>query len=293
MTTNGPIQVALPVRARAVSLAGPAAGRVVLRSVGAKAQQRYYQYVPRHAPVPGRTLVSVHGISRNARDHARLLAPLAEHYGATIVAPLFDDTFYSDYQRLGRSGRGRRADLALNEILNDVFGTSPPAAIGLFGYSGGGQFAHRYTLAYPDRVAALALAAPGWFTLPDPKRRYPYGLARAEGLPGLHFDPDRFLRVPTLVLVGAHDVERGASLRRSRRLDRDQGRDRVTRGKRWIGAMRREARHRGFATRYEFECMPNTDHDFVAAMTRDAMGVRVFSFLFGGQPVRKSTDSRA
>jgi pimeloyl-ACP methyl ester carboxylesterase len=230
--------------------------------------------------MPGRTLVSVHGISRNARDHARLLAPLAERYGTTVIAPIFDDAFYSDYQRLGRRGRGGRADLALNEILDDALGAANPP-IRLFGYSGGGQFAHRYTLAYPDRVAALALAAPGWFTFPDSHERYPYGLARADGLPGIRFDPDRFLRVPTLVLVGAHDVERGASLRRTRRLDRDQGHNRVERGKRWIGAMRREARRRGLATRYVFECMPNTDHDFVAAMTRDAMGVTVFSFLFG------------
>jgi pimeloyl-ACP methyl ester carboxylesterase len=283
VTTHGPIEVALPGRAIPTSLAGPAPGRVVLRSVSTNAQHRYYQYVP-VAPVPGRTLVSVHGISRNARDHARLLAPLAERYGATVIAPLFDEAFYSDYQRLGRRGRGRRADLALNDILTDAFGTATPPAIRLFGYSGGGQFAHRYTLAYPDRVAGLALAAPGWFTFPDPRRRYPYGLGSADGLSGVHFDPDRFLRVPTLVLVGAHDVERGASLRRSQRLDRDQGRDRVTRGRHWIGAMRREAQRRGFATRFLFECMPNTNHDFVSAMTRDAMGVAVFRFLFGDSP---------
>lgn len=276
MTAHGSIHIALPARASGGSLVG----RVVLRSVGGEPRQRYYQYVPVHAPVPGRTLVSVHGISRNARDHARLLAPLAERYGATVIAPLFDEGFFSDYQRLGRRGRGRRADLALNDILNDALGMAPPA-IRLFGYSGGGQFAHRYTLAYPDRVAALALAAPGWFTFPDPKRRYPYGLAGAHVLPGVRFEPERFLRVPTLVLVGAHDVERGASLRRSRRLDADQGCDRVARGKRWIGAMRREARRLGIATRFVFECMPNTDHDFVAAMTRDGMGVTVFSFLFG------------
>jgi pimeloyl-ACP methyl ester carboxylesterase len=286
VTTRGPIEVALPSRGSVTSSGGPLPGRVVLRSVGTNVQQRYYQYVPVSSAAPARTLVSIHGISRNARDHARLLAPLAERHGVTIIAPLFDDTFYSDYQRLGRRGRGRRADLALNEILDDAVDAATP--IRLFGYSGGGQFAHRYMLAYPDRVAALVLAAPGWFTFPDLQVRYPYGLARADALPGVRFDPDRFLRVPTLVLVGAHDVERGASLRRSRRLDRDQGCDRVSRGKRWIGAMQREARRRGFATRYIFECMPNTDHDFVAAMTRDAMGVTIFSFLFGDAPVQNN-----
>jgi pimeloyl-ACP methyl ester carboxylesterase len=253
---------------------------VVLRSVGADTRPHYYQYIPARGAIPGRTLVSVHGISRNARDHARLLAPLAEQYGTTLIAPLFDETLFADYQRLGRRGRGERADLALNEVLRDALGTTKPK-IRLFGYSGGGQFAHRYAWANPDRVTALALAAPGWFTFPDANRRYPYGLALDDCLPGVDFDPDRFLRIPTLVLVGAHDVERNGSLRRSRRLDRLQGRDRVVRGKRWIRAMKRAARARGYTTRYRFRCLPNTDHDFVASMTRDAMGVTVFRFLFG------------
>jgi pimeloyl-ACP methyl ester carboxylesterase len=265
---------------------------VVLRSVGADTRQRYYQYIPARGAIPGRTLVSVHGISRNARDHARLLAPLAESYGTTLIAPYFDDDLFSDYQRLGRRGRGERADLALNEIVIDALGMPAPPKIRLFGYSGGGQFAHRYALAYPHRVAALALAAPGWFTFPDVDRPYPYGLGLDDSLPGIHFDPDEFLRIPTLVLVGAHDIERNASLRRSRRLDRFQGRDRVARGKRWIRAMKHAARERGYNTRYRFRCLPNTDHDFVASMTRDAMGVTVFRFLFGAMPPVTATPQR-
>ena len=279
MTSAPPINAAAPTIHRTLALNAPP-GRIVLRSGATNSLQRYYQYVPARAPVPGRTLVSVHGISRNARDHVRLLAPLAEQYGATVIAPLFDETFFSDYQRLGRRGRGERADLALNDILIDALAPTPPK-IALFGYSGGGQFAHRYALAHPERVAALALAAPGWFTYPDHDQRYPYGLATDNRLPGVHFDPDQFLRIPTLVLVGAHDITRNSSLRRSERLDRAQGRNRVVRGNRWISAMKSAARQRGFTTPYVFRCLPNTDHDFVASMTRDAMGVAVFRFLFG------------
>jgi pimeloyl-ACP methyl ester carboxylesterase len=280
MPSAHPIDAGAPAAGSDALAPYPPPRRIVLRTLATNSQQRYYQYVP-HTPVQGRTLVSVHGISRSARDHARLLAPLADLYGATVIAPLFDAAFFSDYQRLGRPGRGERADLALNDILIDAHDAAVPPKIALFGYSGGGQFAHRYALAHPERVAALALAAPGWFTFPDHQHRYPYGLVLGDRLPGVHFDPDQFLRIPTLVLVGAHDTTRNSSLRRSERLDRVQGRNRVVRGKRWIRAMKSAAHERGFTTRYVFRCLPNTDHDFVASMTRDAMGVAVFRFLFG------------
>ena len=51
----------------------------------------------------------------------------------------------------------------------------------LFGFSGGAQFAHRYVLAHPDRVAAAGIGAAGWYTFPDSATPYPYGLGRGAG----------------------------------------------------------------------------------------------------------------
>jgi pimeloyl-ACP methyl ester carboxylesterase len=100
----------------------------------------------------------------------------------------------------------------------------------LFGFSGGGQFAHRYALFYPRRVARQVLGAPGWYTFPDPEHRYPLGLRTAPPeWPKLTFNPGRFLRIPTLVLVGEHDNRRDRELNRTRQVDVHQGLDRMER----------------------------------------------------------------
>lgn len=55
----------------------------------------------------------------------------------------------------------------------------------LFGYSGGGQFAHRFLYLHPHRPTALSIGAPGNVTLPDPVRPWPAGVR------GLHAASER------------------------------------------------------------------------------------------------------
>jgi poly(3-hydroxybutyrate) depolymerase len=43
-----------------------------------------------------------------------------------------------------------------------------PGPLHLSGYSGGGQFVHRFMLVHPGRVARVAVGAAGWYTFPDP-----------------------------------------------------------------------------------------------------------------------------
>jgi pimeloyl-ACP methyl ester carboxylesterase len=110
-----------------------------------------------------------------AKDHALKFASFAERYGVVLVAPLFPKDRFGDYQRLGRNGRGERADQALNRILTEV-GFLTGANIDklyMFGYSGGGQFVHRYAMAYPQRTARIVVAAAGWYTFPDSAVNYP------------------------------------------------------------------------------------------------------------------------
>ena len=131
---------------------------------------------PEHAPVGGELLlpeivqadtpllVVVHGISRNAAEHLDRFAPLARAAGVAVLAPLFEAATFPDYQRLGARGRGRRADLALRARLDAIrreIGLSP-RRIHLFGHSGGGQFVHRYAMAYPEQVAGYVVSAAGW-----------------------------------------------------------------------------------------------------------------------------------
>ncbi|MEQ6342065.1 MAG: alpha/beta hydrolase [Gammaproteobacteria bacterium] len=259
-------------------------GMVSKRTLGDATRQPYFLYVPQRGGANAPVFVTVHGISRNAREHAERFASFAERYGAVLIAPYFSKGRFPDYQRLGRKGKGERADLALDRIVDEV-GRLTGAQTGklfLFGYSGGAQFVHRYTLAHPERVAKVVLGAPGWYTFPDPTVKYPKGIAQAKSLPGVTFDPSGFLAIPTCVLVGERDVRQDVALNKSPKIAQQQGPTRLERGEHWIAAMTRAAEAQGLKTSYTFHTLPRSRHSFTQSMRRGKMGEMVFDCLFGG-----------
>lgn len=133
------------------------------------AQREYVLHLPRQfdrnkAYWP---LVVVHGGGTHGRirfPNAALAGFVAESDLETIViSPSFsnDDHNASRFPSLGEGE-------FLEEVLKDVrkdYALRPKLL--LAGYSRGGQFSHRYALAHPERVGAVALIAPGTWTTPD------------------------------------------------------------------------------------------------------------------------------
>jgi hypothetical protein len=79
--------------------------------------------------------------------------------------------------------------------------------------------------------------------------------------------PEAFARVPLLVAVGEHDDDGAAeNLRRSLRLDAQQGTNRLERATRWVDAMRQAAREAGCAPRIRFEQIAGAGHSFAECM---------------------------
>jgi pimeloyl-ACP methyl ester carboxylesterase len=241
----------------------------------------YYLYEPPHGAPQARTFVTVHGWSRNAKEHARRFLPFAETHRFVLVAPLFDRRRFPDYQRLGPGERHGRADRALNGILEEVARSTARGVepVFLFGYSGGGQFAQRFAMAHPERVARLALGAPGWYTFPDPARSFPLGIGPSPRLQDVRFEPRLFLRIPVAVLVGELDRRRDSTLNKSSLIDRMQGINRQERARRWVLAMKAAARALNLSTQYVFELLPGAGHSFRRCMVEGGMGARVFGFL--------------
>jgi len=261
----------------------PVPGKVESRRLDARGNQRYFLYRPSSASGKAPLLVSVHGISRNARSHATCLARVAEQHGVVVVAPLFTARRFHDYQRMGHSRRGERPDRALDEIVAEA-GRLTGADAGrffLFGYSGGAQFAHRYAMAYPQRIAALALGSAGWYTFPDPHERYPWGMRASAGLPDLFFDLDRFLELRIHLFVGGLDTLRGPDLNHSRRVDTQQGATRLERAVRWAAALRRAALLAGKSAEVSLCTLPRSGHCFEENVARDRLDQRLFAALFG------------
>jgi pimeloyl-ACP methyl ester carboxylesterase len=256
-------------------------------------EQQYFLYLPgsgaNHAPV----LVTVHGLSRNAEEHANLFASRCEQLGVVLIAPLFPEDRARDYQRLGRWGRGTRADVALESILEEValMTGAATAPTHLFGFSGGAQFAHRYAMAHPRRVARVVAASAGWYTFPDGRKRYPYGIRASRDLPDVRFDPEEFLQVPITVIVGERDTT-NVDMRSTKRVNRQQGPHRLERARKWVDAMHDAARAHHLDPLVTFESIPGGDHSFANLMLTGGLGDRVFAALFGDAVARAPENDR-
>lgn len=245
-------------------------------------QQEYYIYIPRSGSKNTATFVTVHGISRNALEHARSFVPYAEYYGVTLIAPLFPKSRFPNYQQMGGTRQEQRADIALNEIINEVgkLTQANTNKLYLFGFSGGAQFVHRYMMAYPERVEKIVVGAAGWYTFPDSAHQFPLGIKPAQDLADLHFDPEKFLMVPAFVLVGEKDTESDGALHTSIELSRLQGETRLERGRSWIVAMENIARRHNFGTRYGFFILPHCNHSFTRCVEQGNMAELTFHLLF-------------
>ncbi len=232
---------------------------------------------PDEGPLP--VLVAVHGIGRRFGVQAEAWRSLAADRGMLMVVPHFDAECFDDYQRLGRTGRGRRADLALIALLDRLVDEGRAQdRVHLVGYSGGGQFAHRFTLAWPTRVRAVVSVAAGWYTFPDRTISYPYGVRASSRLPGVRFDLQGALDVPALVAVGALDEQRDAQLRANPRVLRQQGPHRVARARKWADEMNRMRRARGLAGHTRVETLPDAGHSFGQCM-KAGLRARVAAFF--------------
>lgn len=229
------------------------------------------EWIDRRAPA----LVAVHGIRRGAEEQAALFAPRAAALGRVVIAPLFDAQRWSRYQRLGDGAEAALLDL-LERLGDDA--VAPLDRFDLFGFSGGAQFAHRFAMLHPERIARLCVASAGWYTFAD-TAPYPYGLgatassgARAARM---RSRLDAFLRLPIDVCVGARDDRRDANLRSGDALDRQQGRNRRARASRWSEALAIEAAVRGVVPHIRLAVLPGCGHDFRRCAQRGGLAERV------------------
>jgi pimeloyl-ACP methyl ester carboxylesterase len=233
----------------------------------------------------------VHGISRGVSANVFRFIAEANRHGLCIVAPLFTQEKYGQYQQLVDRRTGVRSDLALLDIIEAaaLLTGADNKRLLMFGYSGGAQFAQRFALAYPELAASVALAAAGWYTMPDPRAPYPYGLDGA----AIEFKLDAAVLTPQHVFVGDGDVARDASLRRSRDLDLAQGRNRLERATAYVNAMRAAAEARG-GRPPSLELLTGVGHDFVESVERADLARRVFAHFAtdaGLTPIAPTTNS--
>lgn len=176
----------------------------------------YCLYVPDSFDEAGDTTYPlaavVHGSLRNAAESRDAFIAFAEREQCVILAPLFpcgiiDPHDVHNYKFITYH------DIRFDQVLLAMIDEVAPAyrlrtdRFLLYGFSGGGHFAHRFAYLHPERLLAVAVGAPGSVTLLRNDRDYWVGIRDVEQVFGRPVDFDALRAVPVLLVIGGDDTE--------------------------------------------------------------------------------------
>jgi len=191
-------------------------GRTTVYAARLDPRFSYCAYVPESYEEEGsaryRLLVVVHGTLRDMTLYRDAFMPFAERHQVIVLAPLFpagitgpDDL--SSYKML-RAG-ALRYDHVLLSMIEEVCQRYriSGSRFALFGFSGGGHFAHRFFYAHPERVAAVSIGAPGLVTLLDFGHDFWVGVRNFQEVFGTPIDLAAMRRARVHMVVGGDDTD--------------------------------------------------------------------------------------
>jgi predicted esterase len=172
----------------------------------------YTMFVPPRVGPATTILVAQHGTGRAMIDMRNAFGEFGRYNDCLVLAPLFPVGPLGDGNSDGfkyiREG-DIRYDRVLLGMIDEVAGRYGVNAekFFLYGYSGGGHFAHRFFYLHPERLKAVSIGAPGSVTLPDEDHDYWVGCRNLEALFGKRLDIPAMRKVPVHQVVGGADRE--------------------------------------------------------------------------------------
>lgn len=157
-------------------------------------------------------LTIVHGSRRTAEGYRDAFAGFADEHHCIVVAPLFPVGILSpDDQHSYKyiCHEALRYDEVLHAMLAEVRRQFPRLRdqMLLHGFSGGGQFAHRYLFMHPERLQAVSIGAPGTVSLLNPDRDWWPGIRDFAKRTGKPLDAAAMRRVQVQLIIGSEDTE--------------------------------------------------------------------------------------
>lgn len=212
-------------------------------------------------------IVAMHGTGRGFTGYRDAFSAFARWNNCIILAPLFPIGVMGDGYRDGfkymREGN-LRYDHVLLAIVEEVAERYRLAfdRFGLFGYSGGGHFAHRFLMLQPNKLWGVSIGAPGSVTLLDPSRDWWVGTRNFAELFGQQLDIPAMKQVAVQMVVGAADLETWEITHKpgGRNWMPDANHAGTNRPER-LASLRDNFASHGIAAR--FDLVPNTPHDGV------------------------------
>ena len=212
-------------------------------------------------------VVAMHGTGRGFTGYRDAFSAFARWNNCIVLAPLFPIGVMGDGYRDGfkymREGNLRydHVLLAIVEEVSERYGIAFER-FGLFGYSGGGHFAHRFLMLQPNKLWGVSIGAPGSVTLLDPSRDWWVGTRNFAELFGQELDIPAMKQVAVQMVVGAADLETWEITHKpgGRNWMPDANHAGSNRPER-LASLRDNFAEHGIAAR--FDLVPNTPHDGV------------------------------
>jgi pimeloyl-ACP methyl ester carboxylesterase len=246
-------------------------------------EQVYFWYVPSKVaedPTKAKDVVAIiHGYTGQANgssgvnitlENLKRFTVYADSTNSILIAPHFNESvFGADYQRLNLeqerfNARGETLDvpgvrsdmrlIQLIQLLQERFPNIDDKKIKLFGFSGGGQFVHRFCAFHPNRIEKAIIGGAGWYMWPDDKIEYPLGFnLNTFSKVDKRINTKAFVQCDMLVLIGEEDKTQGSFRTELKNYDLDivynlnkmQGNTRVKRASKWVAALKEYAAQAG------------------------------------------------
>ncbi|HAA24204.1 MAG TPA: hypothetical protein DCR93_34550 [Cytophagales bacterium] len=235
---------------------------------------RVHTYKPSTWKDGDQLVMVMHGGGRNGDDYRDAWVELAEENNLLVVAPEFENKFAhittNDYQEgnlftfFGTANpKEEWAYTVVENIFDHVKSTNGITndSYALFGHSAGGQFIHRMVMLMPEaRISTAVAANAGFYTLPDDKLAFPYGMKNtdtevAENLPNAY-------QKRLIVLLGELDNDPSLGTFRTTEQAMAQGGHRLARGSYFFQANQTLAQEKGWPLNWSIDTVPQVGHNY-------------------------------
>jgi pimeloyl-ACP methyl ester carboxylesterase len=151
----------------------------------------------------------IHGYGRHVEEYTEEFTEFADRQRYIILSPYFPEDERFQQLGIGEEEKTIRFDERTLGLVAEVGGrlNVETERFDLFGFSAGGQFAHRFLYAHPDRLRSVVVAAPGTVTVPTDRYRWPMGLRNLDSLAKVNVDLNRVRQVRVMLIVGQDDKD--------------------------------------------------------------------------------------
>lgn len=238
-----------------------------------------YYHIPENTTEDSPVLIVFHGAGRDAMENRDALIEKANQLSFIVVVPKFTDEAYpgGDAYNLGNVfvDGDNPSPSTLNDesvwtfsIIDPIFnyiktltGNTQPY-YDAFGFSAGGQFAHRLVMFKPNaNFNRVVASSSGWYTMPQNDVVFPYGL---EESPADNMDFGGLFALPLTVMIGGNDDDPNSPGLRHNEYADAQGFNRLTRAQYFYNQSSAMAQSAGLPWNWSYVQLPNVEHDFFA-----------------------------